>query len=94
MTPHKGESLKREEAIERLLYFVRNIRHHTIMRIKIRRKYVDLRQTSNLETDQLLEQAMSDFNDEIEFIRKYKERLEENLGQLIGPVEDYDGRRI
>jgi len=84
--------VNRQEAIEDLLRFSTDIRRNTIRRILLRSRY-----KKNLQlftTEHLLERAKRDFNEEIRHMKRFKDGLERQVGEPIGPLEDQDGRQI
>jgi hypothetical protein len=84
--------VNRQVAIEDLLKFSTDIRRNTIRKILLRSRYKKNLQLSTAE--HLLERAKRDFIEEIRHLRRFKERLERQVGEPIGPIEDQDGRQI
>ncbi len=84
--------MNREEAIAILLRDVNDIRRYTIYKIKVRRRFLE--NHNNVSTDMLLLRAKRDFITERKFMRLVKSRIEKDLGEELGPVEDQDGRQI
>ena len=88
----EGRTVNREEAIAILLRDVNDIRRYTIYKIKVRRRFLE--NHNNVSTDMLLLRAKRDFITERKFMRLVKSRIEKDLGEELGPVEDQDGRQI
>ena len=84
--------MNKEEAITELLDKVDAVRHHTITKIRVRRKYRERR--GDVSVDFLLTSAKRDFVTERRLVTVLKKKIEERFGEAIGPIPDQDGRII
>ena len=84
--------MTREEARERLIKFCYGVRRNSMRRITVRRQYNAV--YKNVPLNSLLEASRIEFIDELELIRRYKEKLEIEIGEPIGKIVDPDGRQI
>ena len=84
--------MNKEEAIAELLGQAEAVRHHTITKIRVRRRYRE--RHKDFSIDLLLAGAKRDFMDEKHMIDVIKKNIESTFGEPIGPVEDLDGRFI
>ena len=84
--------MTREEALERLIKFCHGVRRNSMRRITVRRQYNAV--YKNVPLVSLLEASKREFIHELELIRKYKDKLESEIGETIGNIVDPDGRQI
>jgi hypothetical protein len=84
--------MNKEDARALLLERADDIRHHTITKIRVRRKFRDRHTDVSLEL--LLLSARRDFLAERRLISLLKKKVEGLCGESIGLIEDQDGRLL
>lgn len=84
--------MNRDEAREHVIKFIYSVRRNSLRRIKMRRKFEE--RHGSIHVALLLESTKKEFDDEVRLIKSFKQKLEDQIDESIGPIEDPDGREI
>src|SRR4051794_5574603 len=90
--PTRGNPMNEEQAKEWIMKISYAVRHNSMRRIVRRRMRKE--KYTNLYLIPLLVYAKRDFDAEVTLIKRYKEKVESEIGQSLGTVIDPDGRQI
>ncbi len=98
MAGHERRAFTRTEVLEALGRMSRNVRRVTMRAVRVRRagseRHAGMYGFGTIDSDHMLSKFKEDLDNELVYLRRAKDKIQQYSSEIIGKVRDADGREI
>jgi hypothetical protein len=98
MAGHERRAFTRTEVLEALGRMSRNVRRVTMRAVRVRRagseRHADMYGFGTVDPDQMLSRLKEDLDNELVYLKKAKDKMQQYSSEILGNIKDADGREI
>ncbi len=98
MAGHGRRAFTKTEAIEALGRMSQNVRRVTMRAVRVRRagseRHAGMYGFGTVAPDQMLSRLKEDLDNELAYLKKAKDKMQQYSSEILGNIKDADGREI